>query len=294
MNDDAINHRQHLLSLAYKILGSLSDAEDQVQETWLRFQAVDQAQVLNRRAYLSRITTHLCLDVLRKREKMSDKYVGPWLPEPLYTELDEGCMEHGLEFPNDLSIALLFMLERLKPSERAVFVLKEAFGYKHNQIAEMLDINTSASRQVLSRAKRSLSGTEPDRDEKPLSSQKQRDLIERIMQSLVSGDTVELRSLLSEDVTAYTDGGGQVSAALIPLRGKDRVIQVFSHLAKKFTAGNFDVEWRRINNELGLVLQDNEGLVSVMSFEFDGEQLKGIYVQRNPTKLKNFIRNSGR
>lgn len=261
--------RARLWSLAYRMLGTASEAEDILQDAYIRSRSVDTDAIDNPSAYLTTIVSRLCIDRLRAREK--EAYVGPWLPEPVY--------EDDSDRWGAIHTAFLHLLERLNPKERAVFILKEAFDYDHREVSEVLAISEASSRQLLRRARQRLGRIE-DLEE----TQDPRPAVNRFVAALMADDLDGVESLLSGDVIAFTDGGGVVSAAIIPLAGVERIKTVFGHLFRKFE-GTAEYEWRWINGSWGLVTQYGDGTLTVTTFLVKAGRIHRIYVVRNPHKL---------
>ena len=298
-----LKQREKLFLLAYRMLGSKTDSEDVLQEAWLRLERIDNLELNSPVAYLTRIVTHLCIDSLRERQKNLSSYRGPWLPEPVMSEQlhlvgEELAMrqkaasvdqldpfEHTL-IADNMSMALLYMLERLDPRERAVLILKEVLGFSHEEAAELLEISPSNSRQLLSRARKTLEGEKRfDAADGVL----EQELIGRLSLALRNNDVNELKDILCEDVCAYTDGGGMVSAVPIPLQGFERVTSVFSHLLQN-VVGEPEFEWVETNNSFALLVKGGDGAYSHISITTREKKISGIYVQRNPAKLVDIVK----
>ena len=260
-------HRGRLFGLAYRMLGSAMDAEDVVQDAFLRWSGADHAAIAAPGAWLARTTTNLCLDLLTSARVRRERYVGPWLPEPVLTE-DGVLGPHDQAQQRDsVSLAMLALLERLTPTERAVFVLREAFGYDHASIADILGCSTANSRQLHSRARRrleqdSVAGAEPRREPHPghaphprshTDAADVRRLVERFLAAAREGDLAELESMLTADVVSWSDGGGQISAARHPIVGAMKVGRLFMGLARKAGA-DARADVREINGEPALVI----------------------------------------
>src|SRR5687768_8201158 len=227
MTDDAfVTHRSLLFTVAYEMLGSAADAEDVVQETWLRWAAVDRAEVLAPRAYLVRIVTRLSLNRLRTLARRREEYVGEWLPEPLLTSPD---VADDVEFAESVSIAMLTVLETLAPAERAVFVLREVFDLPYADIAAAVDKTPAAVRQIAHRAREHVAARRPriqvDRAE-------HQQVVDRFLAALRTGDLQVLLDVLSPDVVMVADGGGEVVAIKKPVVGADRVAKLLSRFAE--------------------------------------------------------------
>lgn len=280
--------RKQLSALGYRMLGSMTEAEDVVQDGYLRWshhwQKRDRESIDNPAAFLTSMVTRLCLDRLRHRKVERSRYIGPWLPEPMLTNTEADPLDR-LELVESINTALLLVLESLSPLERAVFTLYEAFDYAHAEIAELLQISLSHSRQLLHRARRSLS-------DKTLASrpagEESQPLVEAFYLAAQQGDMQKLTTILCDDVVSYSDGGGKASAAIIPLEGFDRVVTVFSHLIKQATADSVG-QWCEVNGQHGLVIRDAGELSSVTTFDVQDGKIHRIYVMRNPDKLKAFL-----
>ena len=267
-------------TLAYSLLGSISEADDIAQEAELvRLQLREKPN--NPEAYMLRVVTNLALDRLRqlKRERMH--YTGPWLPEPATTE----TLQHTLERADQLSLGFMLLLERLSPAERAVFVLRELFEYSLQDISELLGISAPATRQRYRRARQNLQGVK--RFATP--TRQQYELLQQLIDSVEQQDFERLVRLLAEDVVVLTDGGGVVSAALIPLTGVRRVAQVLLFLANKSrTESNARWVFKQGRAELALLLYADNQLDGYMTLE-GSERIERIYLVRNPHKLSHLV-----
>jgi len=286
MDQDVFNtHRPLLFSIAYRMLGSASDAEDVLQDAWLRFVGTDRSAIRSPKAFVTTIVTRLCLDRLKSARATREEYIGPWLPEPVLTSELIGP-DTVLQRAESVTLAFLVLLEKLSPEERAVFLLKDIFGYDHAEVAEMLGMTVENSRQLLHRAKGRLA------DERPRltgTAQSRRAIAERFARAFLSGDGPELTALLARDVGMWSDGGGKATAARRPLIGRDEVLNVLVGLRRiAETAGLIrDVSLRiaDVNSEPALVVRIGERLESVFVFSIDGDEISGIRVVRNPDKL---------
>src|SRR5262245_28673734 len=214
------SHRPLLFSIAYRMLGSASDAEDVVQDAWLRYRGADAGEIRSPKAFATTIVTRLCLDRLKSARAAREQYVGPWLPEPLLTPGEE-APDAMLQRSETVTLAFLLMLETLAPEERAVFLLKEVFEYGHAEIAAMLGITVSNSRQLLHRAKGRVASGRPRLDG---TSAARRATAERFAKAFLSGDAGELSALLGDRVGLWADGGGKVTAGKRPLAGRAEVL----------------------------------------------------------------------
>ncbi len=277
-------HRGLMYSIAYRMLGNYSEAEDAVQDAYVRWRKVNLKQVESPAAYLASTVSRLCIDKQRRQKVDRMLYKGPWLPEPLDDEYvtDVNDPEYVNEKAESISIAFMLLLENLAPLERAVFILRESFDLPHDQIAEMLDIKPAHSRQLFRRAKAKFDQNEvPDEAiaDDPIP------LMEKFIAAATTGNLDELHALMTDDIIAYSDGGGRASAAIIPLVGKDRVSTVLMHLLRK-EQDALHMDWQTINGEPALVFSDASGIHSVHSVQVKGGKLHRVYTMRNPDKLR--------
>ncbi|HEY1929814.1 MAG TPA: RNA polymerase sigma factor SigJ [Caulobacteraceae bacterium] len=270
--------RPRLTRLAYRMLGSLADAEDAVQDAWLRWTRVDPDEVGDPAAWLTRATTRLCLDRLRAARVAREAYKGPWLPEPLIEDPID-----PVERAEDISVAFLLALERLSPLERAVLILHDVLDEDYGAIAETLGREEAACRQLLSRARAHIRQARPRFG---VTQDEVKRLADAFMQAMSRNDPAALSDLLAEDAILVTDGGGKRAAALRPLVGRADILRLLERLIWRGTWKTpTKVRIARINGQLGAVLADAEGLTTFVT-EVDGEgRLAAIYVQRNPEKL---------
>ncbi|MEU0030127.1 RNA polymerase sigma-70 factor [Streptomyces sp. NPDC006335] len=276
-------HRPVLLGVAYRMLGRVADAEDVVQEAWLRWSAADRSEVREPRAYLVRVTTRLAIDRLRQVKARGETYVGPWLPEPYVTDFGDTVPDTAERavLADSVSLAVLVVLESLSPLERAVFVLREAFGYPYADIAAMLDRAEPAVRQLAGRARKHVDERRPRYDVDPV---RRRDLTERFLAAAGGGDLKELMSLLAPDVRLVGDSGGKSKAPLRALESADHVGRFIVGVAGKDVT---DISWRFLELNGGpavLVLSDGKPDSVVQLDVLDG-RIQSIYIIRNPDKL---------
>jgi RNA polymerase sigma-70 factor, ECF subfamily len=273
-------HRRHLTGLAYRMLGSLAEAEDVVQEAFLRWHAADRAAVANPRAFLAKTVTRLCLDQLKSARARRETYVGPWLPEPV---LDEAALaaDTNAEFAHDLSVALLLTLERLSPLERAAFLLHDVFDMGYAEVAETLSRSEAACRQLAARAREHVRATRPRYRVSPDEGDR---LAAAFRAASQSGDAAALARLLAADAVLYTDGGGRRVAALNPIYGADKISRFVVALAAKYPP--LPARPQRINGLPGFVVPDPEGGAQTVAFAIDGGKIAAIYLVRNPEKLR--------
>lgn len=283
-------HRRRLVGLAYRMLGSMAEAEDAVQDTYLRWHEADRASVGEPRAFLMTTTTRICLDVLKSARVKREEYVGPWLPDPV-TDTESLAPDAQTELAEDLSVALLLALDRLSPLERAAFLLHDVFDYSFASVAAALGRNESACRQLASRARTRVrearpEGTVPRRSASAQIEPKHAELMSAFIRASRSGDVDGLKRMLASDAQFVSDGGGKVPAALNVVRGADRVGALVAGLARKGWTDEWKVRFGPINGLPGMIVTAPNGLVQTMAFELEGDVVKVIYVVRNPDKLK--------
>jgi RNA polymerase sigma-70 factor, ECF subfamily len=277
-------YRPYLFSIAYRMLSSAMDAEDMVQETFLRFQATSPQTIHSLKAYLTTILTRLCMDQLQLARRKRELYVGPWLPEPILTAetAEPGDPEQRVEMEESVSLAFLVLLERLQPFERAVFLLREVFAYEFAEIAAILDKSEAACRRSFSRAKLHLREHRP---RFPASAQTHQQLLNGYFQAVQVGELAPLMSLLSEDVTLWADGGGKVKqAALRPLYGREAVAR-FSLGTKRFWPEHPAVSLEEVNGQAALIIRTGGQVFSVLTIEVEQGQIQAIRIIANPDKL---------
>jgi RNA polymerase sigma-70 factor (ECF subfamily) len=279
-NDPIAPYRRRLLGLAYRMLGSRTDADDVVQDAYLRF--ADARDVRNPEAFLVTVVTRLCLDRLKSAKAQREIYVGPWLPEPIF-DTDGLSAEAATELADDLSFALLLALDRLSPLERAAFLLHDVFEISFAEIAAMIGRSEPACRQLATRARHAV------RDQRPAPAatpDRHAHLMKAFMEAVASGDLSQLTGLLREDAVAVTDGGGRKSAALNPIMGADKVARFFIGLAGKNARRDIRAEPAMINGAVGALLYMDGELDHSLSMAIDGDRIAAIYIVRNPDKLR--------
>jgi RNA polymerase sigma-70 factor (ECF subfamily) len=286
MDEDVFkDDRPRLFSIAYRMLGSASDAEDVLQDAWLRYRGAESSSIRSPGAFATTIVTRLCLDRLKSARAKREEYIGPWLPEPVLTSELESPADK-LERAESVTLAFMVLLETLSPEERAVFLLKEIFEYDHSEVAGMLDTTVENSRQLLHRAKARLADGRPRLTG---TAQSRRTVAERFARAFSSGDGAGLTALLTTDVEVWSDGGGKVAAARRPLIGRDQVLTFLIGLHRAAHASgvahDVSLEIQDVNAEPALVLRVGPRLESVFVFSVDGEAIAGIRVVRNPDKL---------
>jgi RNA polymerase sigma-70 factor, ECF subfamily len=294
MTDPALSfepHRRRLLGLAYRMLGSIAEAEDAVQDAYLRWHAADRDAVSDTRAFLTTTTTRICLDILRSARARREQYVGPWLPEPV---LDTGALapDAQTELAEDLSIALLLALDRLSAPERAAFLLHDVFDCPFNEVARALDRSEAACRQLASRARTHVRearprGTSTVRDPSELSSHQQ--LVSAFVNAARSGDVQTLMGLLADDVRLTADGGGKVPAALNVIEGADRTARFIVGAVSKGLPEGSIIRIAPINGLPGLIVHRPDGSVQSVAFEIVDGLVRAIYAVGNPEKLSHLV-----
>lgn len=286
--------RSHLLGIAYRMLGEMSAAEDVAQDAWLRWQRAEAADIRDPRAWLSAVTVRLSLDALRKARVRRETYVGPWLPEPLLPDdmraLAADAPAARAELASDLSLALLHVLERLTPEERAALILHDAFDCDYATIAQTLERSQPACRKLVSRARERVKSQHP---RQTVTKEQHRALVDKFVVAAASNDPKQIVRLLASDVVLYSDGGGRAAAALNPIYGADRVMRFATGVMRKFApADGFKLEKADINGTPGFLLRTSEGLHSALTVEFRGDLISAIYLVRNPEKLTRVSRPS--
>jgi RNA polymerase sigma-70 factor (ECF subfamily) len=280
-------HRSHLIGIAYRMLGEMGSAEDIAQEAWLRWRRAEGEDIRDPRAWLSAATVRLALDALRSARARRESYVGPWLPEPLLPDdvraLAADAPAARAEIASDLSLALLHVLERLSPEERAAFILHDAFDCDYRDIAATLEKSETACRKLVSRARERV---RIDRPRHAATKDEHKALISRFSQATLASDTKSLMALFADDVVFYSDGGGRVPAALNPVRGADRVARLIIGLMRKLGGGVApEVHPIELNGQFSLVIRQRDQIYSTVTADVANGKLTAIYVIRNPEKL---------
>ncbi|MEU1998071.1 RNA polymerase sigma-70 factor [Nocardia gamkensis] len=277
-----VAHRNLLFTVAYEMLGSAADAEDVLQETWLRWAGVDLGIVQDQRAYLVRIVTRQALDRVRALGRRKESYVGPWLPEPLLTAPD---VAEDVELADSVSMAMLLVLETLTPIERAVFVLREVFDLAYDEIAEAVDKSPAAVRQLAYRARAHVAARRP---RGVVSATETRNALEAFQRAIETGDLQNLLDILAPDVVLLGDGGGVVQAALAPIVGADRVAGVLATGLGGFAASSRQAA--QVNGYPALIILQDGEIDTVLALRIDDGLVTGLYAVRNPEKLSRMQR----
>ena len=270
--------RPLLFSLAYRMLGTRADAEDVVQDAYLRWQSAAAEPIRSPKSYLTTVVARLSLDALKSARRKRETYVGPWLPEPLVEPLGT----EAVEMAESLSLAFLHLLESLTPAERVAFLLREVFDAEYDQVAAALETSEPNCRQIVARARKHIQDRRPrfavDRDRHTA-------VLRQFLAACATGDPSQLTAMLSQDAVLYSDGGGKVSAALNPILGADRVARFLIGIGKKLAG--VSVQLAEVNGETGAVLFEGGKAFSVMGIELDAEgRISGLYSVSNPDKLE--------
>lgn len=285
MHDLYRQYKGLLFTLAYQLTGSASDAEDAVQDVFLKLHDVKQERLVEPKAYLCKMVTNRCLDLLKSARKKREQYFGQWLPEPIPTSLDEAF--ESVARAELLSYAMLVLLERLSPSERAVFVLREALSFEYSVISELVDKSETNCRKLISRARGKLGVNinEPIRAQAD-----SEDWIRQFMTALEQGNIDHVISMLAKDVTAISDGGGKAPAALHPVESSDHVARLLLGLIRKTStyAGGVNIGLSHINGQVGLVIRSNEGVIGAVLMDIKSNVAHNLYFVWNPDKLRPF------
>ena len=269
--------RPRLFGIAYRMLGSAAEAEDVVQDAWLRWQGTDRNTVRDAAAFLSTITTRLAINVARSARVTRESYIGPWIPEPVDTSADP---QLGAERGEALELAVLMMLERLPASERAAYVLREAFDYPYRQIAEVLETTEANARQLASRARAHLA----EERKAVVNAEEHRRLLLAFIEAANSGDIEGLERLLAADAITYPDGGGVVFAARKPVAGRSRVAQFITNIATKNLAGT-SATLMQANGQLGVLVTGGDRIIGFATIDATADGIARVLFVMNPAKL---------
>lgn len=276
-------HRSLLFSIAYRMTGSVMDAEDLVQETYLRYLAADANTINSPKAYLCKITTNLCLDYLKSARVQRESYIGPWLPEPLLTADAPADLLVRKEM---ISMAFLVMLENLQPLERAVFLLRESFGYGYDEIAQIVEKSEANCRQIFSRAKKSLPQEAPSFEQKE---QIHQQTVKSFLIAVFNGNNEKVQALVTDEVVWWSDGGGKIAAATKPIYGREKVLAFIEGLMR-MKQRNMVAEIGETNGFPSVLIWAGDELDSVINCMVEDGQVVSIYTVRNPDKLHHVAR----
>jgi RNA polymerase sigma-70 factor, ECF subfamily len=275
-------HRRALTGLAYRMLGSRAEAEDVVQDAYLRWHAADRAAVNEPRHYLGTVVTRLCLDRMKSAQARREVYVGQWLPEPVVDEAFDD--DTAGDLAHDISVALMLVLERPTPLERASFLLHDVFGLDFAEVARALGRREASCRQLAARARDHI---EAGRPRFATSREDGHRLAAAFQKAATSGDTAALQQILAEDVVLYSDGGGKRAAALNPIYGTDKVVRFFAGILRKNDAfASAQTRPAVVNGLAGFVVREEDGAIDTLAFEHRDGRITAIYATRNPDKLQ--------
>jgi RNA polymerase sigma-70 factor (ECF subfamily) len=286
------DYRPELFGIAYRMLGSASEAEDVLQDAYLRYAAAPPEALHSPRGYFRTIVTRLCLDRLKAARTTREQYIGPWLPEPVLT-VDDADIQQAVEMHESITVAFLVLLERLTPQERAVFLLHEVFDYEHAEIAEIVGLSVANSRQILRRAKERIAEGKPRFQPSP---RQQKEMVERFAAAVQSGELAKLTDLLAQDIAFHSDGGGKVAAARKPLLGVAAVMKMLRSISltarqlEEASPGTTRALITDVNGQPALLAFAGERLETVFVLGIDANKIAAIWAIRNPDKLA-YIRN---
>lgn len=268
-------HRPRLQRVAYRMLGSVADAEDVVQDAFLRWHATDRSEIDNAEAFLVRVVTRLCLDVLKSARRKRETYIGPWLPEPV--------VEAEADLADDVTLPLLLALERLSPLERAAFLLHDVFGMEFDEVAGAIGRDPAATRQLASRARQHVHDARP---RFTIDQQHGMQITEAFFAAAQTGDMAALKSMLAADITLTADGGGKRSAGPVPLMGIEAVMKLLERLSRLFAEKPSQlVRFVTINGLPGYITVEADGELQTTALEVVAGKIIGVYIMRNPDKL---------
>ncbi len=268
-----------LFSLAYRMLGIRADAEDVVQEAYLRWRDAAEEEIRSPRAYLATITSRLCLDSLKSAQRKREVYVGPWLPEPLVGPLEQ----LSVDMAESLSLAFLHLLQSLSPPERVAFLLHEIFEMPYSELATVLETSEANCRQLTARARKHI---QQKKRRFTVDREQHREIVEKFLYACTSGDPAQLALLLHQDVVLYSDGGGKARTALNPIYGADKVMRFFIGIIRKHALEDYSARLTEVNGEPGAVFYKNGALAQVLGIEVDeAGRIIHIFVVANPDKL---------
>jgi RNA polymerase sigma-70 factor, TIGR02957 family len=285
MIDTFSGHRAHLFGIAYRMLGSVAEAEDMVQETWLRWQKQG-GEAREPRAWLTTTITRLCIDQLRLARRQREEYFGVWLPEPLVSESGTSPSADAA-LADSLGVAFLLLLEELAPVDRAVFLLREVFEHEYMEIAEIVGRSEAACRQIVSRAKARLARREVREGGDSGESEQ---MVRQFLEACETGNLDALLAMLTEDAVLYTDGGGVVRSAPKPIHPPDHIARFLIGVRRRMAKWHPDTPDRdrlvRVNGDPGVLTRRRDGVLAVTAFAFEGGRIRALYIVSNPHKLR--------
>ncbi len=278
--------RPRLFGIAYRMLGSWTEAEDVVQEAWLRWQHTDRTVVQNPGAFLATTTTRLALNVAQSARARREAYIGPWLPEPVDTSADPTI---GAERDQAVELAVLFLLEKLTPTERAAYILRESFGYSYAEIADILQTGQANARQLVSRARKHLAGDHRE----PVAPATHRRLLEAFLRAAQNGDLLSLERVLADDVVSYSDGNGARQASRVPVVGRQRVAAFVAAFRPRFWPGT-RTEFVTANGSIAVLILSGDAPRCLLTARTSAQGIEQLQWQLNPTKIAAFLRSADR
>jgi RNA polymerase sigma-70 factor (ECF subfamily) len=272
--------RPRLTRIAYRMLGSVAEAEDIVQEAFLRWHRTDRTDVSDAAAFLSKTVTRLCLDHLKSARVKRETYIGPWVPEPMIDPTEDDS--------DDITLTLMMALERLSPLERAAFLLHDVFGLGFDQVAQAIDRDPAATRQLASRARDHVRSAKP---RFPVSAEQGAGIAKAFYEASRTGEVAPLQALLAQDAIMYSDGGGKRAAAKIPVVGGEAIANFFASIVRRIQMGGLTLPpstWREalVDGLPGIIESANGEVIQTVAFEIDNGKITAIYAVRNPDKLK--------
>ncbi|MBD3941658.1 RNA polymerase sigma-70 factor [Microbacterium sp. NEAU-LLC] len=272
-------HRRRIFGIGYRMLGTVADAEDIVQETWIRWQNADRAGIHDPAAFLATIATRLSINATQSAHARRETYIGPWLPEPVNTDDDPAL---GAERGEALGFAILLMLEKLTPTERAAYILREALDYPYERIAEVISASVASTRQLVSRARKHLESAR----RAAVAATEQRRLLEAFLVAAQKGDVSDLERLFAEDVISYTDGNGVKLAARIPVAGRSRVAKFVAAFSSHFWAGK-RIDWIEVNGQPAATLTEDGRVTTIVTVSARDDGIHQLLWVMSPDKLAN-------
>src|SRR5215469_13691023 len=275
--------RPLLFSIAYRMLGTVMDAEDMVQETFVRWQRSDHKKVQSPKTWLSTVITRLCINHLKSARVQRERYVGPWLPEPLVSEAAAGPAAANPLLGESLSLAFLVLLETLSPIERAVFLLREVFDYEFGEIAQIVQKSEANCRQLLTRARKHIAARRPRFETAPEQTQK---VVEEFEHTVLSGDVQSLMQILAKDAVLISDGGGKARAVLRPIVGAEPISRLIIGAAAKFGSPTQVLRHLPVNGLPGTIAWENDRVIRVIVFGIQEGKIQSVFIITNPDKLR--------
>lgn len=270
-------HRRRIFGIAYRMLGTVADAEDIVQETWIRWQNTDRDSILEPAAFLATIATRLSINATQSARARRETYIGPWLPEPVNTDADPAL---GAERGEALQFAILLTLEKLTPTERAAYILREALDYPYERIADIVGATVESARQLVSRARKHLASAKRAQVE----ASEHRRLLEAFLDAAQKGDVSALEKLFADDVVSYTDGNGVKLAARIPVAGRSRVAKFIAAFSSHFWIGK-TIDWVELNGRPAATISDADGVMTTCALTMSDEGIIQVLWTMSPDKL---------